>query len=65
MPTLIPTVSTQSAAYSRLSSQERAKYSKLGTFSCISLITNKMIGTGLFSTPSIIFKYCNGNVAHF
>ncbi|KAM9914996.1 hypothetical protein OXX69_000123 [Metschnikowia pulcherrima] len=65
MPTLIPTVSTQSAAYSRLSSQERAKYSKLGTFSCISLITNKMIGTGLFSTPSIIFKYCNGNVPIF
>lgn len=24
-----------------------------------------MIGTGLFSTPSIIFKYCNGNVTLF
>lgn len=24
-----------------------------------------MIGTGLFSTPSIIFKYCNGNVPLF
>lgn len=38
------------------------KKQKLGTLSCVSLITNKMIGTGLFSTPSIIFKYCGGNV---
>lgn len=35
---------------------------KLGTLSCISLITNKMLGTGLFSTPGIIFRYTNGNV---
>lgn len=62
MPTLIPTVSVGSSSYSKLTQDERRKYSKLGTLSCISLITNKMIGTGLFSTPSIIFKYCNGNV---
>lgn len=62
MPTLIPTVSIGSSTFSKLPSDERRKYSKLGTLSCISLITNKMIGTGLFSTPSIIFKYCNGNV---
>lgn len=65
MPTLIPTISTESAAYSKLSVSERSRYSKLGTISCISLITNKMIGTGLFSTPSIIFKYCAGNVTLF
>lgn len=41
------------------------KLHKLGTLSCVSLITNKMIGTGLFSTPSIIFKYCGGNVTLF
>lgn len=35
---------------------------KLGTFASISLIINKMIGTGIFLTPSIIFRYCNGNV---
>lgn len=65
MPTMIPTVSIGSTSYSKLSPDERRKYSKLGTLSCISLITNKMIGTGLFSTPSIIFKYCNGNVPLF
>lgn len=65
MPTLIPTISIGSSSYSKLSRNERRKYSKLGTLSCISLITNKMIGTGLFSTPSIIFKYCNGNVPLF
>lgn len=62
MPTLIPTVSVDSSSYSKLAPNDRRKYKKLGTLSCISLITNKMIGTGLFSTPSIIFKYCNGNV---
>lgn len=65
MPTLIPTVSVGSSTYSRLPRGERKKLSKLGTLSCISLITNKMIGTGLFSTPSIIFRYCNGNVPLF
>lgn len=62
MPTLIPSVSIGSESYSRLSRSEQQKSHKLGTLSCVSLITNKMIGTGLFSTPSIIFKYCNGNV---
>lgn len=38
------------------------KSKKLGTFSCMSLIVNKMIGTGIFSTPAIIFQYCQGNV---
>ncbi|GEQ72623.1 hypothetical protein JCM33374_g6310 [Metschnikowia sp. JCM 33374] len=65
MPTLIPTVSIDSPSFGKLPSNDRQKYSKLGTLSCISLITNKMIGTGLFSTPSIIFKYCNGNVPIF
>lgn len=62
MPTLIPSVSIGSESYSRLPRSEQRKAHKLGTLSCVSLITNKMIGTGLFSTPSIIFKYCDGNV---
>lgn len=28
----------------------------------MSLIVNKMIGTGIFLTPSIIFQYCQGNI---
>lgn len=62
MPTLIPLVLTGLEQYLRLPRSERQKTHKLGTLSCVSLITNKMIGTGLFSTPSIIFKYCDGNV---
>lgn len=65
MPTLIPVISTESQAYAKLSPSAKKRFKKLGTLSCISLITNKMIGTGLFSTPSIIFKYCNGNVKLF
>lgn len=65
MPTLIPTVSVGLSAYLKLPPKERSRYAKLGTLSCISLITNKMIGTGLFSTPSIIFRYCGGNVPLF
>lgn len=65
MPTLIPVISTESQAYAKLSPTAKKRIHKLGTLSCISLITNKMIGTGLFSTPSIIFKYCNGNVKLF
>lgn len=65
MPTLIPVISTESQAYAKLPPNDRKRLHKLGTLLCISLITNKMIGTGLFSTPSIIFKYCNGNVALF
>lgn len=65
MPTLIPSVSLDGASYTELGNKGQRKYSKLGTLSCISLITNKMIGTGLFSTPSIIFKYCDGNVPLF
>ncbi|KAG7665132.1 uncharacterized protein J8A68_001188 [[Candida] subhashii] len=38
---------------------------KLGTLSCISLIVNKIIGTGIFSNPSPIFQYTNGNVGLF
>lgn len=52
MPTLLPTDPGPQAR-------------KLGTLSCVSLITNKMIGTGLFSTPSIIYRYCSGNVTLF
>ncbi|CUM65115.1 uncharacterized protein PRCAT00002742001 [Priceomyces carsonii] len=35
---------------------------KLGTLSCMSLITNKMIGTGIFLIPATIFQYTNGSV---
>lgn len=63
-PVPMPSKPSDSASYSSIGQSER-KYSKLGTLSCISLITNKMIGTGLFSTPSIIFRYCNGNVPLF
>lgn len=35
---------------------------KLSSLSAMSLIVNKMIGTGIFLTPSIIFQYCQGNV---
>lgn len=52
-------------SYTSMGQPDQRKYPKLGTLSCISLITNKMIGTGLFSTPSIIFRYCNGNVSLF
>lgn len=38
---------------------------KLGTLSCISLIVNKIIGTGIFLNPSPIFQYTNGNVGLF
>lgn len=61
-PTLIPTVSAGLQAFSKVMSGDLRKYHKLTTFSCISLITNKMLGTGLFSTPGIIFKYTDGNV---
>lgn len=33
----------------------------LGVFACMSLIINKMIGTGIFSTPALIFYLC-GNI---
>ncbi|CAH2350485.1 high-affinity methionine permease [[Candida] railenensis] len=61
-PTLIPSISTESDVYSHLSAKERRKYHKLSSLSCMSLIVNKMIGTGIFSTPSIIFQYCQGSV---
>lgn len=35
---------------------------KLSSLLCMSLIVNKMIGTGIFLTPSIIFQYCQGNI---
>lgn len=50
---------------SRTVSNVLQKAPKLGTLSCISLIVNKIIGTGIFSNPSLIFQYCNGNVALF
>ncbi|EGW30698.1 methionine permease [Spathaspora passalidarum NRRL Y-27907] len=43
----------------------RASQEKLGTLSCISLIVNKIIGTGIFSNPSPIFQYTHGNVGIF
>ncbi|CAH6721767.1 high-affinity methionine permease [[Candida] jaroonii] len=36
---------------------------KISSLSAMSLIVNKMIGTGIFSTPSIIFQYCGGNIS--
>ncbi|CAN3475995.1 hypothetical protein DICA1_F06964 [Diutina catenulata] len=35
---------------------------KLGTFSAMSLIVNKIIGTGIYSNPAIIFQFVEGNV---
>lgn len=35
---------------------------KLSNLSCVMLIINKIIGTGIFSNLSIIFNYINGNV---
>ncbi|CAK7903670.1 low-affinity methionine permease [[Candida] anglica] len=61
-PTLIPSISTESAAYSQLPREEKRRYHKLSSLSCMALIVNKMIGTGIFSTPAIIFQYCGGNV---
>ena len=61
-PTLLPKISIGSSTFSRMPLSERRKYHKLGTLSCMSLIVNKMIGTGIFLTPAIIFQYCQGNV---
>lgn len=52
---LVPTLSGEVSVPGR-------RFQKLGTVSCMSLIINKMIGTGIFSTPAIIFKYLEGNV---
>ncbi|KAK6201537.1 amino acid permease-domain-containing protein [Scheffersomyces amazonensis] len=62
MPQLVPTIS-RSSVFSKLSTA--IPKDKLGTLSCISLIVNKIIGTGIFSNPSIIFKYVDGNVGLF
>lgn len=59
---LLTTASVGLEAFSKVLSGSLRKYHKLSSFSCISLITNKMLGTGLFSTPGIIFKYTDGNV---
>ncbi|KAK6465864.1 amino acid permease-domain-containing protein [Scheffersomyces coipomensis] len=65
MAPLVPTLS-RSSLYSKLSSTFiPTPQAKLGTLSCISLIVNKIIGTGIFSNPSIIFKYLDGNVGLF
>ncbi|EGV61624.1 methionine permease [Yamadazyma tenuis ATCC 10573] len=34
----------------------------ISSLSAMSLIVNKMVGTGIFLTPSIILQYCQGNV---
>jgi amino acid transporter len=62
MPTLIPSVSLDSAEYGRLPDGALRRYHKLSSLLCMSLIVNKMIGTGIFLTPSIIFEYCQGHV---
>lgn len=35
---------------------------KINSLSAMSLIVNKMVGTGIFLTPSIILQYCQGNI---
>lgn len=68
MPTLIPASPEASLTHRHQhhhdspSHTKHKRTAKLGTLSCISLITNKMLGTGLFSTPSLIFRLTNGNV---
>lgn len=42
-----------------------SKPPQISTWSAMSLIVNKMIGTGIFLTPSIIFQYCGGNIGLF
>lgn len=59
-PNLVPVSSHVSLFFSKAVPKE-----KLGTLSCISLIVNKIIGTGIFLNPLIIFKYTNGNVGLF
>jgi amino acid transporter len=59
MPTLLPSISVGTTT-SSIRTQ-----AKLGPLSCISLIVNKIIGTGIFSNPSIIFQYTGGNVGLF
>ncbi|RCK59160.1 High-affinity methionine permease [Candida viswanathii] len=54
------TASIHSSIFSKL-----VPHNKLGTLSCISLIVNKIIGTGIFLNPSPIFQYLNGNVGLF
>ncbi|ODV69121.1 amino acid transporter [Hyphopichia burtonii NRRL Y-1933] len=68
MPTLIPASPEASLTHRHHQHHDSPSHTKpkrtakLGTLSCISLITNKMLGTGLFSTPSLIFRLTNGNV---
>lgn len=52
---LVPTLSDEVSVPGR-------RFQKLSSISCMSLIINKMVGTGIFSTPAIIFKYLEGNV---
>ncbi|KAK6456681.1 amino acid/polyamine transporter I [Scheffersomyces xylosifermentans] len=63
-PNTLERVSSRTSHVASLFSKGNTK-EKLGTLSCISLIVNKIIGTGIFSNPSIIFKYTNGNVGLF
>ena len=46
-----------------IQSETLANRPKLGTLSCVSLIVNKIIGTGIFLVPAIVLKYCNGSIA--
>lgn len=65
MPTLIHTVQNGLPSHESRPRHRIHKKFKLTALSSISLITTKMIGTSPFSTPSIIFKYCNGDVGLF
>lgn len=44
---------------------ESSTPAKLGTFLAMSLIVNKIIGTGIYSNPAIIYRYVEGNAALF
>ncbi|ODV77740.1 amino acid transporter [Suhomyces tanzawaensis NRRL Y-17324] len=62
-PTLLPAVLNSGSTAGTHAAVPVSK--KLGTLSCISLIVNKIIGTGIFLNPSPIFQYTNGNVGLF
>jgi len=56
---LIPNDEESTQQYEQLITHQDESH--LGVFACMSLIINKMIGTGIFSTPSLIFAL-SGNI---
>lgn len=47
----------------RIQTESLENRPRLGTLSCVSLIVNKIIGTGIFLIPAIVLRYCNGSIA--